>query len=194
VEPSGLVLSRNLRRPSAVDVIWAVLPETARPSELSRLRLWTEKPVLALLCGHFPPSVYSAVLGLVRETSHTIGTHALAAAARPEWSNRWTRFSYSLKPYHCEALRLAERSSDRRIRTNGGELADAIKLTLANHDGPTLIECFIDRDDCSSELISLGVLWLGRMLVPRAQSKKKPGMRRACNPALETEMMATIAI
>jgi pyruvate decarboxylase len=40
--------------------------------------------------------------------------------------------------------------------TNGGELADAIKVALANHDGPTLIECVIDRDDCSSDLISWG--------------------------------------
>ncbi|AMN39723.1 alpha-keto acid decarboxylase family protein [Rhodoplanes sp. Z2-YC6860] len=42
--------------------------------------------------------------------------------------------------------------------TNGGELADAIKLALANHDGPTLIECIIDRDDCTSDLISWGHL------------------------------------
>ncbi len=42
-----------------------------------------------------------------------------------------------------------------RVKT-GGELADAIKVALANHDGPTLIECVIDRDDCSSDLISWG--------------------------------------
>jgi indolepyruvate decarboxylase len=29
--------------------------------------------------------------------------------------------------------------------TNGGELANAIKLAVANHDRPTLIECVIDR-------------------------------------------------
>jgi pyruvate decarboxylase len=33
-------------------------------------------------------------------------------------------------------------------------LASAIEVAVANHDGPTLIECIIDRDDCSSELIS----------------------------------------
>ncbi|TYC10585.1 alpha-keto acid decarboxylase family protein [Bizionia gelidisalsuginis] len=38
----------------------------------------------------------------------------------------------------------------------GGELADAIKQALANQDGPTLIECVIDRDDCSADLISWG--------------------------------------
>ncbi|MGO9654573.1 SDR family oxidoreductase [Mycobacterium sp.] len=37
-----------------------------------------------------------------------------------------------------------------------GELADAIQLALANQEGPTLIECVIDRDDCSAELISWG--------------------------------------
>ena len=51
----------------------------------------------------------------------------------------------------------AEDGRGRGIRvTNGGELADAIKIALANHDGPTLIECVIDRDDCSSDLISWG--------------------------------------
>jgi indolepyruvate decarboxylase len=42
--------------------------------------------------------------------------------------------------------------------TNGGELAEAIKLAVHNHEGPTLIECIIDRDDCSPELISWGRL------------------------------------
>ena len=51
----------------------------------------------------------------------------------------------------------AEDARGRHIRViNGGELADAIKVALANHDGPTLIECVIDRDDCSSDLISWG--------------------------------------
>ena len=40
--------------------------------------------------------------------------------------------------------------------TNGGELAEAINVALANHDGPTLIECVFDRNDCSPELISWG--------------------------------------
>ena len=40
--------------------------------------------------------------------------------------------------------------------TNGGELTEAIKVALANHNGPTLIECVIDRDDCSPDLISWG--------------------------------------
>jgi pyruvate decarboxylase len=39
---------------------------------------------------------------------------------------------------------------------NGGALARAIEVALANRDGPTLIECIIDRDDCSPELISWG--------------------------------------
>jgi pyruvate decarboxylase len=53
----------------------------------------------------------------------------------------------------------AEDGHGRGIRaTNGGELAEAIKVALANHDGPTLIECIIDRDDCSAELISWGHL------------------------------------
>jgi len=36
----------------------------------------------------------------------------------------------------------AEDARGRHIRViNGGELADAIKVALANHNGPTLIEC-----------------------------------------------------
>ncbi len=42
--------------------------------------------------------------------------------------------------------------------TNGGELAAAIKTALASREGPTLIECVIDRDDCSGDLISWGRL------------------------------------
>jgi pyruvate decarboxylase len=42
------------------------------------------------------------------------------------------------------------------LATSGGELAGAIDEAVANHDGPTLIECIIDRDDCSPELISWG--------------------------------------
>lgn len=53
----------------------------------------------------------------------------------------------------------AEDGKGRGLRaTNGGELADAIKVALANHDGPTLIECIIDRDDCTADLISWGHL------------------------------------
>ena len=49
----------------------------------------------------------------------------------------------------------AEDGCGRGIRvTNSAELAEAAKTALANHDGPTLIECIIDRDDCSSDLIS----------------------------------------
>jgi pyruvate decarboxylase len=40
--------------------------------------------------------------------------------------------------------------------TSGGELAKAIAVGLSNSAGPTLIECVIDRDDCTSQLISWG--------------------------------------
>ncbi|NEU14692.1 alpha-keto acid decarboxylase family protein [Methylobacterium sp. BTF04] len=53
----------------------------------------------------------------------------------------------------------AEDGHGRGLRANnGGELAEAIKVALANHDGPTLIECVIDRDDCTADLISWGRL------------------------------------
>ncbi|KAK4549600.1 hypothetical protein LTR36_004901 [Oleoguttula mirabilis] len=43
---------------------------------------------------------------------------------------------------------------------NGRELADAIAKAAANTRGPTLIECTLDRDDCSKELMSWGH-WVG---------------------------------
>jgi indolepyruvate decarboxylase len=42
------------------------------------------------------------------------------------------------------------------LATTGGELAEAIKIALDNRDGPTLIECVIDRDDATGDLISWG--------------------------------------
>jgi indolepyruvate decarboxylase len=40
--------------------------------------------------------------------------------------------------------------------TNGKELAVAIEQALAHSAGPTLIECAIDRDDCTRELMEWG--------------------------------------
>ena len=51
----------------------------------------------------------------------------------------------------------AEDGHGRGLRaTHGGELEQAIEVAVANRDGPTLIECVIDRDDCSADLISWG--------------------------------------
>jgi pyruvate decarboxylase len=51
----------------------------------------------------------------------------------------------------------AEDGRGRGLRaTSGRELEEAIKVAVANRDGPTLIECVIDRDDCSADLISWG--------------------------------------
>ena len=40
--------------------------------------------------------------------------------------------------------------------TTAGQLAKAVETAKAHRDGPTLIECLIDQDDCSKELISWG--------------------------------------
>ncbi|GBQ07077.1 alpha-keto acid decarboxylase family protein [Acetobacter cerevisiae] len=51
----------------------------------------------------------------------------------------------------------AEDGKGKGLRANtAGELADAVKVALENKEGPTLIECVIPRDDCTSELISWG--------------------------------------
>jgi len=39
---------------------------------------------------------------------------------------------------------------------NGRELATAMEIAVANHDGANPDRCIIDRDDCSSELIARG--------------------------------------
>jgi indolepyruvate decarboxylase len=51
----------------------------------------------------------------------------------------------------------AEDGQGRGLRaTNGEELAEAIEVARANRAGPTLIECVIDRDDCTPDLLSWG--------------------------------------
>ena len=42
------------------------------------------------------------------------------------------------------------------LATNGGELAAAIEKAVAHTAGPTLIECTIERDDCTRELLEWG--------------------------------------
>ncbi|PHH89448.1 hypothetical protein CDD83_6034 [Cordyceps sp. RAO-2017] len=49
---------------------------------------------------------------------------------------------------HGRALGLVARTA--------GEFSEAIKTALVHTDGPTLIECKIDQDDCSRELITWG--------------------------------------
>lgn len=60
--------------------------------------------------------------------------------------------------------------------TNGRELAEAMNVALANYDGPTLIECIIDRDDCSSDLISWGRQWRTRTPRPPWALRYKGGI------------------
>ncbi|MBV8231794.1 MAG: alpha-keto acid decarboxylase family protein [Planctomycetaceae bacterium] len=57
-----------------------------------------------------------------------------------------------------EAFNAGEGNGRGYRATNGEELAEAIRKAAANTTGPTLIECVIDRDDCSRELISWGRL------------------------------------
>lgn len=40
--------------------------------------------------------------------------------------------------------------------TTGAELAEAIKKAQANHRGPTIIECQIERTDCTDMLVQWG--------------------------------------
>jgi pyruvate decarboxylase len=40
--------------------------------------------------------------------------------------------------------------------TTAGELSGAVRRALDNHEGPTLIECALERDDCSADLVSFG--------------------------------------
>jgi len=42
------------------------------------------------------------------------------------------------------------------LANTAGEFTDAVKVATKNLEGPTLIECTIDQDDCSKELITWG--------------------------------------
>ena len=60
----------------------------------------------------------------------------------------------------------AEDGHGRGLRaTNGGELAEAIKSRSLTA-GPTLIECVIDRDDCTSDLFR-GAVWSQPQILAR---------------------------
>jgi len=64
------------------------------------------------------------------------------------WDNAGLIDAFNAEDGHGRGLRV----------TTGGELAKAIEVALANREGPTLIESVIDRDDCTSDLISWGRL------------------------------------
>jgi pyruvate decarboxylase len=74
----------------------------------------------------------------------------------------------------------AEDGHGRGLRaTTGGELAKAIEVALANREGPTLIECVIDRDDCTSDLISWGrLVATANARPPRPQQPRAALVRR----------------
>lgn len=55
-----------------------------------------------------------------------------------------------------EAFNGADGDGKGFLATNGTELSAAIKEALAHKTGPTLIECNIDRDDCTRELMEWG--------------------------------------
>lgn len=53
--------------------------------------------------------------------------------------------------------------------TNGGELAAAIEKAMAHSGGPVMIECSIERDDCSRELLE----WGSRVAVANARPQQR---------------------
>ncbi|KAK3400762.1 pyruvate decarboxylase [Sordaria brevicollis] len=55
-----------------------------------------------------------------------------------------------------EAFNSTDGQAKGLLANTAGELADAIKVAEAHKEGPTLIECTIDQDDCSKELITWG--------------------------------------
>ena len=54
--------------------------------------------------------------------------------------------------------------------TTGGELADAIKKAREHRGGPVLIECQIEHDDCSPQLLK----WGARLPSPTSVHLSKP--------------------
>jgi pyruvate decarboxylase len=53
--------------------------------------------------------------------------------------------------------------------TNGKQLAGAIKQALGHTGGPTLIECTIDRDDCTKQLME----WANRVAAANSRPQER---------------------
>ena len=53
--------------------------------------------------------------------------------------------------------------------TNGGELAAAIEKAIAHSRGPVMIECTIDRDDCTRQLLE----WGSRVAIANARPPQR---------------------
>jgi DUF1016 N-terminal domain len=60
--------------------------------------------------------------------------------------------------------------------TNGGELAAAIEKAIAHSGGPAMIECTIDRDDCTRQLLE----WGSRVAIANARPPRRGCMRPPC--------------
>lgn len=67
--------------------------------------------------------------------------------------NKIKNWDYALL---VQAFNGAEGKAKGLVANTAGELADAMLVAAENRDGPTLIECRIDQDDCSRELITWG--------------------------------------
>lgn len=53
--------------------------------------------------------------------------------------------------------------------TNGGELASAIEKAMAHTGGPVMIECTIERDDCTRQLLE----WGSRVAIANARPQQR---------------------
>lgn len=67
--------------------------------------------------------------------------------------NKIKNWDYALL---VEAFNAGDGKAKGMVANTAGELVDAIKVADENKEGPTLIECRIDQDDCSRELITWG--------------------------------------
>lgn len=67
--------------------------------------------------------------------------------------NKITNWNYALL---VQAFNSTDGKATSFVANTAGELADAIQESAENTEGPTLIECTIDQDDCSKELITWG--------------------------------------
>lgn len=53
--------------------------------------------------------------------------------------------------------------------TNSGELGSAIEKAKAHTEGPVMIECTIDRDDCTRQLLE----WGSRVAIANARPQQR---------------------
>ena len=100
----------------------------------------------------YPLLLATLIVSMAASTAYSQTTNPLSTEVKTAYNNikNWD-YGGLMKVFNAtdgEGLGL--------LATTGGELAAAIKKALDHTAGPTLIECTIDRNDCTKQLLEWG--------------------------------------